>query len=70
MRKSEGCVTVEMEAAALFAAAKFRGVKLAQILYAGDDVSGKEWDSRQWNKHADVREKLLWLSVEACLKIK
>ena len=30
LRKSEGCVTVEMEAAAFFAVAKFRNVKLGQ----------------------------------------
>ncbi len=40
LRKSEGCVTVEMEAAAFFAVAKFRNVKLGQILYGGDDLSG------------------------------
>ena len=37
LRKSEGCVTVEMEAAAFFAVARFRNVKLGQILYGGDD---------------------------------
>ena len=70
LRKAEGCLTVEMEAAALFAVAKFRKVKLAQILYAGDDVSGEKWDSRQWDKRHDVREKLLWLAAEACLEMK
>src|SRR5690606_20328600 len=31
LRRAEGCVTVEMEAAALFAVARFRQVELAQI---------------------------------------
>ena len=31
-RREEGCVTVEMEAAAFFAVAQFRGVPLAQLL--------------------------------------
>ena len=44
-RVREGCLTVEMEAAAFFAVAKFRGVEFGQILYAGDDLSG-EWDHR------------------------
>src|SRR5262249_39200414 len=49
-RREQGCLTVEMEAAALFAVTWFRGVTLAQILYGGDDVSGSEWDSRHWDK--------------------
>ncbi len=68
LRKSEGCVTVEMEAAAFFAVAQFRGVVLAQMLYGGDDVSGTEWDTREWSRLA-VRERLFWLAAEACLAI-
>ena len=46
LRRDEGCLTVEMEAAAFFAVAQFRGVVFGQILYGGDDVSGLgEWDS-------------------------
>jgi uridine phosphorylase len=66
-RRAEGCLTVEMEAAAFFAVAQFRGVKLAQILYGGDDVSGEEWDSRDWHTRASIREKVFWLAAEACL---
>ena len=40
-RRAEGCITVEMEAAALAAVAAFRGVPLAQVLYGGDDLSGE-----------------------------
>ena len=69
LRKSEGCLTVEMEAAAFFAVAKFRGVVFAQMLYGGDDVSGAEWDSRGWQARASVREKLFWLAAEACLSL-
>lgn len=68
-RKAEGCVTVEMEAAAFFAVAQFRGVTLGQILYGGDDLSGAEWDHRHWNSHTTVREKLFWLAAEACLRL-
>ena len=42
-RKSEGCLTVEMECSALLAVAKFRGVRFGQLLATGDDVSGDEW---------------------------
>lgn len=68
-RKEEGCITVEMEAAAFFAVAQFRGVTFAQMLYGGDDVGGAEWDSRGWDRDASMREKLFWLAVEACLAI-
>ncbi|MGC9521654.1 MAG: nucleoside phosphorylase [Anaerolineae bacterium] len=69
LRRDEGCLTVEMEAAAFFAVARFRGVTFGQILYGGDDVSGDIWDPRHWNKRASVRERLFWLAAEACLEL-
>ena len=69
LRKSEGCLTVEMEAAALFAVAQFRNVILGEILYGGDDVGGKEWNSRKWTKDKDMRKKFFWLAAEACLEL-
>jgi uridine phosphorylase len=66
LRKSEGCVTVEMEAAAFFAVAKFRNVKLGQILYGGDNLSGVDWDSRKWHNRADIRENLVEISIRIC----
>ncbi len=68
-RRAEGCISVEMEAAAFFAVARFRGVHFGQVLYAGDDVGGEAWDSRHWDKHSSVRERLFWLSAEACLQL-
>ena len=59
--------SVEMEAAALFAVAEFRGVELAQVLYAGDSLDAEKWEARNWNKNNSLREKLIWLSAEACL---
>jgi len=67
-RRAEGCLIVEMEAAALFAVAQFRGVTLAQLLYAGGDSSGLTWDDRSWESH-EVRERLFWLAAEACLTL-
>lgn len=69
LRRDEGCITVEMEAAAFFAVAQFRNVVFGQILYAGDDVSGIEWDSRQWQERATIRDQIFWLAVEACVKL-
>jgi uridine phosphorylase len=69
LRRQEGCLTVEMEAAALLAVAQFRNVKLGYILYGGDDVSGDEWDPRRDDSRVSVTEKLFWLSLDACLKL-
>ncbi len=69
LRRSEGCLTVEMEAAAFFAVAQFRGVTFGQLLYGGDDVSGCEWDSRKWQGRRDVRRALFDLAAEACLSL-
>jgi len=69
-RKSEGCLTVEMEASALFAVSIFRNVKLGQILYAGDNLDSEIWDSRDWQENWNVREKLVALAIEACLLLK
>jgi len=68
-RRAEGCLTVEMEAAAFFAVGQFRGVTVGQLLYGGDDVSGDAWDSRRWQGRASVRERLFWLAAGACLRL-
>ena len=47
-RRAEGCVVVDMEASAFFAVARFRGIRFAQLLYGGDDLSGETWDERSW----------------------
>jgi len=67
-RRREGCIVVEMEAAAFFAVARFRSVEFAQILYGGDSLSGQRWQPRGWNRHA-VRERLFHLAAEACLRL-
>lgn len=68
-RIAEGCITVEMEAAAFFAIAQFRQVRFGQILYGGDDLSGEIWDNRDWQRAGSVREQLFWLAAEACQKL-
>ena len=69
LRKSEGALVVEMEAATFFALAQYRNVTIAQILYAGDNVSGEAWDSRDWDNQSDIRTNLLKLSLEICLEL-
>ncbi len=73
-RRAEGCVAVEMEAAAFFAVAAYRGVTFGQMLYGGDDVSGGEsgaeaWDHRGWKDQIDVREALFEMALEAVLQL-
>lgn len=68
-RRAEGCLVVEMEAAGMMAVAAFRDVVYGQVLYGGDDLTGAEWDSRNWQSQVDVRERLFWLAADACLAL-
>lgn len=68
-RRNEGCITVEMEAAAFFAVSHYYHIPLAQLLYAGDDVSGEEWDSRNWNTQKNIRYELLRIAIEIVKKL-
>jgi uridine phosphorylase len=68
-RREQGCITVDMEASAMFAAAAFRGVVYGQLLYAGDDVSAAQWDHRDWEKQGSARDRLLDLAFAAVLKL-
>jgi uridine phosphorylase len=66
-RIAEGCITVDMEAAAFIAVARYRDVRFGQLLYAGDSLAGDEWDERGWTTASAVREQLFWLAADACL---
>lgn len=68
-RREEGCLTVEMESSALMAVAQFRNVIFGQALYGGDDLSGLEWDNREWQSRSEIRERLFWLCADACLTL-
>lgn len=67
--RAEGCLTVEMETAAFFASAQFRGVPFGQILYGGDAVLSSGWDGRLWQSRSEIRRELFWLSAEAVLML-
>ncbi len=69
LRRAEGCLTVEMEAAAFFAVAQFRNVPFGQILYGGDNLDADQWERRNWMDRASVREQLVFLAAEACLEM-
>jgi len=68
-RVAEGCISVDMEASALLAVARFRGVRMANLLYAGDSLAGEDWEQRGWHLAMDVRERLFWVAVDAVLRL-
>lgn len=68
-RKKENCVTVEMEASAYMAVAQYNGVEFGQILYAGDNLGGEVWDSRSFNSKTEIREFVLRIALDTCLKL-
>ncbi len=63
-RREEGAKIVEMEQAGCIAVSQFRGIKYGAIIYGGDDVSGKEWDSRSWRSNKGIRYSLLQICKE------
>ncbi len=64
LRRKEGCITVEMETAAFFAVSKYYDIPLAQLLYAGDDVSGEKWDARNWDSQKSVRSNMILTAMK------
>lgn len=69
LRVAEGCLTVEMECAALLAVSQFRNVELGQLIYSGDDLSNVIWDGRQCVDRAQIREELVNLSLRICTEL-
>lgn len=68
-RVAEGCVAVEMEAAALLALARHRRIELGQLLLAGDTLAGERWDDRGWMSARAARERIFWLAAEAVVAL-
>jgi uridine phosphorylase len=68
-RVAEGCITVEMEASALFAVAAFRDVPLGMMFLTSDDLSGETWDGSGFRGHLETRELLLDVAIEAVLRL-
>ena len=64
LRRKEGYITVEMETAAFFAVSKYYDIPLAQLLYAGDDVSGEKWDNRNWDSQRNVRANMIFTAIK------
>lgn len=63
-RREEGCHVVEMECASFFAVAQHKQLDMGLLLYAGDDLSKKNWDSRNWKNNSSARYNLFSLALE------
>jgi uridine phosphorylase len=68
-RVDEGCLTVEMEAAALFAIASFRRVPIGMVLTASDSLSGEAWTGFPDEPDHDARWLLFEMAAEAVLAL-
>jgi uridine phosphorylase len=70
LRKSQGCISVEMECSAMIAVAKFRKIKFAQFLYAADNLDAPSWESRNlFNKNLTQREKYFTIALETAIAL-
>jgi uridine phosphorylase len=68
-RVAEGCSTVEMEASALFAIGRYRGVRVGQFVYAGDTLASKDWDDRSWTTSHDLRRAIFDAALDAAIRL-
>ncbi|MHA3704833.1 nucleoside phosphorylase [Jatrophihabitans sp. YIM 134969] len=68
-RVAEACVTVEMEASALIAIARVRGVRYGHLLMAGDSLAGDDWDHRGWTTAGGARAALFDIALDAAVRM-
>ncbi|QGF23830.1 nucleoside phosphorylase [Raineyella fluvialis] len=68
-RMDQGCAVVEMEAAAMLAVARYRGVGFGQILFGADSLAGEAWESRAWPTAAAVHEAMFWWAMDAAARL-
>lgn len=70
--KSKGVISVDMEASAMSAVAKFRGVNLLHFFYSADNLDADEWEERSlYCSHKLEEKSKIWeLLLDFILKIK
>jgi len=44
-------------------------VDFGQILCSGDSLTCEEWDKREYKKREDIREYVLRITLDVCLKL-
>jgi len=69
-RRADGCITVEMECAAIMAMAEFRGVEAYQFLFTADNLDADEWESRMLGElPGDASEQYIRIALELAVKL-
>ena len=69
-RKSEGCITVDMECSAVMAAGELRGVEVYQYLYAEDNLDSDEWERRSMGTvPINSKEKYLLIALDIAVMV-
>lgn len=68
-RVAEDCAVVDMEASALIAVARFRGIRLGHLLFAGDSLAGAAWEHRGWTTASEVRSGLFHVACDAVARL-
>ena len=69
-RKSEGCLTVEMECAAVMAAGQFRDIEVYQYLYAEDNLDSDEWERRSMGSvPLSAKERYLLIALDIAVMV-
>lgn len=67
-RRKEGCITVDMECAAMLAVSQYRKIPFIQFLYGADDLSSDKWDIRDLALYGFTNaEKYMLLAFECSL---
>jgi uridine phosphorylase len=64
-RRAAGCLTVEMEAAAMLAIGRYRQVTFGQVLLTADSLAGESWDDRGWMSAREARQRLFQIATHA-----
>jgi len=65
--QKEGILTVEMEASALFAVAKFRGVQMGSILTISDSIANLKWNPQFHSKKVHTAYDVLFKTAKDTL---
>ena len=69
-RKKDGCVTVEMECAAVMALAQYRNADIYQFLYTADNLDCEQWEARLLgNMPDDFRERYARIAFEVAIRL-
>lgn len=69
-RRQEGCLVVEMECAAMLAAAQYRHIPFIQFLYGADNLDSDKWEIRDLSLYGLTKaEKYMVLAFECGLAL-